>query len=345
MHLTSGECASDIIESDICFGYLKYGPATRNNDEYAIVGDFWTSRAEMPPSGVSKCQGLSFGDNAGHVLGGYNKSSNFEYTKSTNSWATRAAMPANKAGAVGWSINDDTGIIAAGSSGSSHSAATYKYTKSANSWVTRADIISPSRGCAGGFTLQGKGYICGGGTSVTSNGYAADGGGVYDTNEFDDTADSWTSLADTPDPSRAGCGGGGLIGKGYLVGGYYKDCDEYDRAANVWANKADMPAARTMAGVCTGSDDTLYTIGGYTSSPFEFYTTVYVFAMPRAPWTANLSPAHEQTGVSVDADIMFDILDETGVDPNTITVKVGDTYAVIDGVFQPGFTGSITIFF
>jgi len=74
-----------------------------------------------------------------------------------------------------------------------------------------------------------------------------------------------------PIPHEPGCGGGGLIGKGYLVGGYYRDCDEYNRAGNVWANKADMPAARTMAGVCTGSDDTLYTIGGYTSSPFEFY--------------------------------------------------------------------------
>jgi len=63
--------------------------------------------------------------------------------------------------------------------------------KSANSWVTRADIISPSRGCAGGFTLQDKGYICcGGGTNVTTNGYAADGGAVYDTDKYNDTADS-----------------------------------------------------------------------------------------------------------------------------------------------------------
>ena len=38
----------------------------------------------------------------------------------------------------------------------------------------------------------------------------------------------------------------------------------------------------------------------------------------------------------------FDVLDDTGVDQNTITVKVGEVYAIIDGVFQAGFTGTIT---
>jgi hypothetical protein len=169
-------------------------------------------------------------------------------------------------------------------------------------------------------------------------------GTLYDTDEYDDATDAWTSLADIPDPERGFAGGDALTssGRGYITGGMRsnvhgtKDCDEYDPVTNTWAGKADLPVTRNGAAVCTGSDTSLYSIGSYVNP--THYTTVYEFSMPRVPWVANLIPANEQLDVPVDSNIQFNIYDAVGVDQNTITVKVGETYAIIDGVFQPGLS-------
>jgi len=84
------------------------------------------------------------------------------------------------------------------------------------------------------------------------------------------------------------------------------------------------------------SSSELYLIGGYST------TKVYSFTMPSVPWVANLTPGHEELNVPVDTNIQFDILDNTGVDPNTITVKINGVNAIVNGVFQANFTGTIT---
>jgi len=63
------------------------------------------------------------------------------------------------------------------------------------------------------------------------------------------------------------------------------------------------------------------------------------------PYVQNEDPAPGQTNVSIETAISFNILEpnfEAGVDPDTITVTVNGTNAILDGFFQTGYNGSIS---
>lgn len=62
------------------------------------------------------------------------------------------------------------------------------------------------------------------------------------------------------------------------------------------------------------------------------------------PFVTDPLPAPGATGVLVDTDITFTVLDDvggSGIDQTTIDVTIEGDDAIIDGVFQPGYTGSI----
>ncbi len=318
--------------------------------EYAVLGDFWTDKHIMPLPPRARAVGLALGAdlNTGYVFGGRESSVSkhynycLEYSQAADTWATRNNMPINKASHSGWTLDDDNGILATGTkytSSQGFSPETYRYTKSTDSYLQRTNIIAPTRDSAGCFSMNGKGYLCGG-SPIVSIDIRYSPGNQYDNDEFDDTAEVWTSLIGLIVPARSLSGGGALTssGCGYIIGGRgaARKCDEYDRAVDVWSRKADIPADMQdgIASEAT-SGSAIYIFGGW------YGKQNYVFTMPAVPWVASLTPGHEQLDVPMDTNISFDILDETGVDPNTITVRINGVNAIVNGVFQANFTGAI----
>jgi hypothetical protein len=62
------------------------------------------------------------------------------------------------------------------------------------------------------------------------------------------------------------------------------------------------------------------------------------------PFVTNEFPAPGAVDVPVDTNISFTVLDDVGgagIDVNSIDVDIEGTPAIVDGVFQPGYTGSI----
>jgi N-acetylneuraminic acid mutarotase len=214
-----------------------------------------------------------------------------------------------------------------------------EYSQSGDSWSTKADHPTPTRRCSAGFGIDSNGYIAGGTTSANDT-----TSGIQDLDRYTPSGDVWLSMSDLPNPTRKSPGGCTMLLSGYVQGGkdYIQDCDEYDSTENQWSNKTDMPApGRTGATSIALGDNDCYCMGGKS----DYNTSIAdcdEFHMPAVPWIENLSPSNGQIDVPVDANIEFDVKDDTGVDQNTITVKVGDDFAIVNGVFQAGFTGTIT---
>jgi len=87
--------------------------------------------------------------------------------------------------------------------------------------------------------------------------------------------------------------------------------------------------------VVVNGDDSL---GNSGTGTFEFSTVELT-----PPTILNLDPEPDETGVDPEASIIFEIHDQggTGVDIDRLDVKIDDGEAVIGGVFQPGYSGSI----
>ena len=56
----------------------------------------------------------------------------------------------------------------------------------------------------------------------------------------------------------------------------------------------------------------------------------------------DLRPEKNFSGAEPYTDIYFQILDNDGVDIDTLTVRVNGDLALVNGVFQLGFSGTIT---
>ncbi|MFA6198500.1 MAG: FG-GAP-like repeat-containing protein [Patescibacteria group bacterium] len=68
-----------------------------------------------------------------------------------------------------------------------------------------------------------------------------------------------------------------------------------------------------------------------------------VIADTVSPTVASISPARDATSVAKDANVSFSLDDDIwGIDSDTLDVSVDNKNAIVDGVWQPGFSGSIT---
>ncbi len=318
----------------------------RDNDEYNRVGDFWDSKADAPSPSRHSLGVATIGTDKLYLFCGKspgNLDDTDEYSQVGDSWTNKTDITGyDRSHPSAFAIGLDKAYVCSGNrSGPVQNLDDcVEYSQSGNSWTDMTPVPSPLRMTAAGFTIDSKGYTAAG-TSATDD----NSGGIYDLDRYDQTGNSWLSMADCPDPSRRAPGGCSMKLSGYIQGGSnaVQDCDEYDSTENQWSNKTDMPApGRTEAATMGLGDNECYLIGGRDSG-YVRLQDCDEFHLPNVPWVENLSPPSGTIDVPVDANIEFDVLDDTGVDQNTITVKVGDVYAIIDGVFQAGFTGTITV--
>lgn len=255
--------------------------ATNRNHKYQSATDSYAVLESM----VYPRRGVHVETVGGKIyaIGGYDASGDGyldvveEYDPSTDSWATKTAMPVPIA--FGASATDGTHIYIIGGStdGGAARDTVYRYTPSTDTWTTMAPMPTARYFLMAEY-YNGKIYAVGGQTTALLK--------VSALEEYDVLSDAWASLTSHP-----GAGnilgtltesGGALymIGGSPLGAGGYK----YDIGADSWSAIADMPAAKMehFAGAI-GSD--IYVTGGFWDASAT--RTSYLYDPAGNSWTAK----------------------------------------------------------
>lgn len=125
-----------------------------------------------------------------------------------------------------------------------------QYLPSGSSWTAKTNLPTAVFG-ASTFRINLLGYIC----RDTNN------------NEYNESADSFTSKASLPSPNRNRHSGITLNSKGYCIGGSLTlaDNDEYDASGNSWVSQTNKTTGVSLFGTCVLSSK-IYCFCGYTGS-------------------------------------------------------------------------------
>jgi large repetitive protein len=250
------------------------------NEAYAPSTGKWTVRAPLPQpllstDGATVINGLIYVP-AG--IKGFGVASNtlYAYNPSTNTWATKAAMPAaggcGASGAIGGKLYAFSGCDAGGSVGNRFD----RYDPSTNTWATLAAPASLHFYPAGG-SINGKFYLVGGATRATIPFVLTQA-----LESYDPATGSWKTLAPMP-TARYGAATAVINGLLYVSGGYdaagstFYTMEVYTPATNTWRTLSSMPTARGLTagaavngvayvagGECCGPGTELGTTQGYT---------------------------------------------------------------------------------
>jgi N-acetylneuraminic acid mutarotase len=250
------------------------------NDAVRFTGlsTAWTSRAGLPSA--RRAFAMAATNGALYAIGGSN-SSNVglttvqAYSPGSNSWVTKAALPAARQtgnGAV--AIN---GIIYLPGGHDASNALTktlYAYNPSTNSWSTKSPLPVFSS-CGGSAVIGGKIYLFSGCTR-SSTGAQVPAAFLH---RYNPATNTWTALHPGPS-SHFQPFVGAIAGKLYVVGGNNASniasgrLDVYDPATNSWTTRAPMPTARAgAAGSAIGGK--LVVIGGRNGATYLSVVEAY----------------------------------------------------------------------
>jgi N-acetylneuraminic acid mutarotase len=154
------------------------------------------------------------------------------------------------------------------------------------------------------------------GVATASNGkiYAIGGGNAsfLGTNEeYDPTANTWTTRASMPTPRTALGVVAASNGKIYAIGGYNGSFvgtnEEYDPANDTWTTRASMPTARYNFGIAITTGGDIYVVGGSQTTNNVPLATVEVYHPGTDTWTtvASLPSGRTALGATVDSHGMI----------------------------------------
>jgi N-acetylneuraminic acid mutarotase len=274
------------------------------------LGNFWNARAPLPSArralAVGAANGLVF------AIGGLNSagsaiSSVMGYNPSTNSWSSKAALPASRSTGNGAATINGTIYVAGGQdAGGGLTRTLFAYNASTNNWTTRANMPVAS-GCGGSAVIGGKLYVFGGCTSTSTGGQTA----AKLLQRYDPSTNSWAPLPSAPamhfQPAVGAISGklyvaGGNNGSGTAVG----RLDVYDPGTNSWSTKAMMPTARVAAGAAVMGGK-LHVIGGRNGG--TYLNAVESYDPMTNTWTprAALPTARASLGAGVTNALIYAI--------------------------------------
>ena len=211
------------------------------------------------------------------------------FTLTTANWASRPSLPANRWGLATASGTDGTIYAVTGADTSAQpQPSLYSLAPGAASWTTKASVPADGRQYAAVTTgLNGTVYLLGGvdqSLSAQSSAYA-----------YTPSTNTWQQIPDMPGP-RAGLaaatGANGII---YALGGWsgqtgvtrqttYNTVFAYNPATNSWTTVANMPASLYNLAATTGTDGTIYAIGG-ANAAFNAQAGVYAYSPTTNTWT------------------------------------------------------------
>jgi subtilisin family serine protease len=231
----------------------------------------WQPKAAMPTAR----RGVAVWDANGllYAIGGANSAGTVlrtvqAYNPATNSWSTKAALPAARQTGNGAAEINKIIYLAGGHDAAGALTRTlYAYNSGTNTWSSRAPMPIYSS-CGGSAVFSGKLYVFSGCTRSSTGSQVAAGR----LHRYDPASNTWTALPNAPaahfQPVVTVSGGklyvvGGNNGSGAATG----RVDMYDPATNAWTTRATMPTARVGAGgVAIGGK--VIVMGGRTGTTY-----------------------------------------------------------------------------
>lgn len=271
-------------------------------------GSGWAVRSPLP----SARQNLAVGTAGGllYAMGGSNGAGTalttvHAYNPNTNSWSSKASLPAARHSGNGAATISGIIYISGGLDGARVLTRTlYAYNSGNNTWSARASMPVPG-GCGGSAVISGKLYVFSGCTR-SSSGVQVAAGLLH---RYDPSTNLWTTLRTAPavhwQPAV-----GVMGGKLYVVGGSNSSgvatgrLDVYDPATNTWSTRSSMPTTRSAMGgaVVAGK---LYAVGGRNGA--NILSTVEVYDRASGTWAASaaMPTARSNLGAAVLNNLLY----------------------------------------
>jgi N-acetylneuraminic acid mutarotase len=270
----------------------------------------WLQRSGMPTArrelAVGTATGLLF------AIGGVSAAGSVlttveAYNATSNSWTTKAALPAARWRGNGVATINGIIYLAGGVDGTrpGHKNTMYAYNAATNSWSTKASL-PVAGGCGGSGAINGIVFVLIGCDSLTSQSTGA----KRILLRYDPTANAWSTKAPAPTPHQfpavAVVGG-----KLYVVGGKNgagaatTTVHVYTPSSNSWATKAALPSARYRA-TAQAVAGKLYVVGGNDAAN-AYTSTVYVYDPSTNTWssTATMPTGRANLGSASVNNVLF----------------------------------------
>jgi hypothetical protein len=266
------------------YGANASSVAQRDVDSYVV--DSWTSKTDGPTP-ARTFLGSGTVDGIAYVFGGASSTAfltdNESYVLSTDTFTSKAAMTSSRWAMATFFNATHVYSVTGYDNTATQTRTVYQYSPSGNSWATKTDTPTPARVEAAGFMLA-KGYCVGGGGGGTPLG---------DTDQYDTSADSWTSKTNI-NASRLAHGGFALDGYGYILlgdklfGTFADDAEKYDETANTWTTGSTISGRdkrRNAGAQSPGSTGSGFIAGG--QKPLGAGNTLQNDEYNGATWTTR----------------------------------------------------------
>ncbi|MGP0017678.1 MAG: Ig-like domain repeat protein [Candidatus Sulfotelmatobacter sp.] len=245
IYLVGGVNADNTIIADTQI----YNPATNT----------WRTGVPLPTRLEGACGAVV--NNVLYVMGGAVDGVLYDYSSAvwafdpnTNAWSAKSAMPTALHDA-GVAVENDIIYLVGGNSPDNLRATTVQsYNPASDTWTEEAPLLV-------GRSEPSVGVI--GTTIVAADGYASGG----DTEGYDATTNTWTTLKADPVPGGSGWRSmactGSIGTKLYIVGGYYGGSlnESFTLPEDTWETLASMPQAAMETGSAV-YNGRLYCLGG-----------------------------------------------------------------------------------
>jgi subtilisin family serine protease len=258
----------------------------------------WTNRAALPSARHQPVAAAVGG--ILYVIGGLNSTGTaqrtvYGYTPSTNTWATKAQLPAARYGGGGAAAINDKIYVAGGFDLTGKPTRTlYVYTPATNTWATKAQMPAASS-CGGPAALSGKLYVFSGCTLLSTGAQTS----AALLHRYDPGTNSWASLRSAPETHFSPVVAA-ISGRLYVAGGNGSGStqtgrlDAYTPATNTWSTLSPMPTPRVAAagGAVAGL---LYTVGGRSGS--VYLGTFEAYNPSTGTWSARAAMPAARAGL------------------------------------------------
>lgn len=248
--------------------------------EYNSTTDSWTRKTDFPGAARVKAIAGVIGDKAYVGLGcvsaydGNQFSDLWEYDSTTDSWKQMASFPGEAKNDLFCAVVDSCLYTTEGFTATGFNSDTYKFSPKTNTW-THLTNCPVDRSSTAGFSI-GKDFYVGTGYHIPGFSW------FY---SYNTAKDSWTRVADLPEP-RILSKGIAINGKGYILlgrtwggslnaGKLLKDIVEYDPLTNKWSRCGDFPGGARQNVVAFTINGKGYIVGG--EDDVERKNDVWVF--------------------------------------------------------------------
>jgi N-acetylneuraminic acid mutarotase len=259
---------------------------------------------------------LAVGTAAGvvYAIGGQNSAGTVlskveAYNPATNTWSTKAAVPAARWRTNGTATINGVIYLAGGVDGTKpgHKKTLYAYTAATNTWSTKAPM-PVAGGCGGSGAINGIVFVLIGCDSLTSPTAGAKGILM----RYDPAANTWSTKAPSPTPHQFPAVGV-VGGKFYVIGGKNGSgvatttVHVYSPSTNTWATKAPLPSPRYRA-TAQAVAGKLYVVGGNDAAN-AYTNTVYVYDPSTNAWssTATMPTGRANLGSGVVSNVFYGV--------------------------------------